>query len=268
MIIEAKEYEIHDNGGRPFIVKVYPDPRVEVYENNFKSDSSDDEDHYLIAEEPFFNQMVEKVFIGESPANDMREFSGGHGDDFLGNSFLLHTGDLEYVFIGSTVFSFQALSEIVKYVSPVGNSDSPYPYAVDDQNRAYLMIEKVIVQLTDNQVEQIPQFDPYGDWYYPRHQITTDLGRIPPRQPIIEDFHDIREFYIGNDQYTMTYRPLPEKDYNRIIGWNEGPVSVKKVDGTKKELSKGEYIEIMNDFGDQMDFQPLEIKELIHKRMW
>ena len=65
MIIEAKEYEIHDNGGSPFIVKVYPDSRVEVYENNFIPEYDD----CLIAEEPFFDQTVEKVFIGKSPLN-------------------------------------------------------------------------------------------------------------------------------------------------------------------------------------------------------
>nr|QBK85868.1 MAG: hypothetical protein LCMAC101_04630 [Marseillevirus LCMAC101] len=265
MIIESKEYEIHDNGGRPFIVKVYPDSRVEVYENNFKSDSEDDEDHYLMAEEPFFNQKVEKVFIGESPLNNMTEFSGGHGDNFLGNSFLLHTGDLEYVFIGESVFYFQALSEIVKYVSPVGNSDVSYPYAVDDQNRAYLMIEKVIVQLTDEEVSNIPMFDPYSDCYYSRHLMTTDHGCIPPREPIFI-FQDIKEYYVGDERYTMTYEPYPEKDYDRLMGWNEGNISILLIDGTKKELSKEEYVDIMLDFGDLLEFQPLE-REVIHKRM-
>lgn len=270
-MIEGKEYEIHDNYGRPFIVKVYLEPRIEVYETVSEYDSSDDEDdseedHYLKAEEPFFNQTVEKVFIGESPLNDTTEFSGCYGDDFLGNSFLLHMGDLEYIFIGEKVFSFQALSEITQYVSPIGNNDVPYPYAVDNQNRVYLVAENVIVQMTADQISNIPMFDPYSDCYYSQHLITADHGLYSSHDPA-PTFQDIKEFYIGNKSYTMTYEPYPENDYDRLIGMNKGPISVLLTNGTKKKLSKEEYVDLMVDFGDLSGFQPLE-KEIIHKRVW
>lgn len=257
IIVDPKEYKIHDNGGRPFLVKVYPDSRVEVYENN-ECDSDDDDCKCHIAEEPFFDQTVEKVFVGYDPNDHMDQ-------SFLGNSILLDMGDLEYVFIGQSVFSFQALSEITQYVSPVGNSDVPYPYAVDDQNRAYLTIEDVIVQLTDEEVANIPQFDPYNR-YYPEHKITADCRYNPPKEPLVI-FQDIKEYYVGDQVYTMTYSPHPERDYDRLMEWNEGNPSILLMDGTKKELFKEDYVDLMLDFGDLLGFQPLE-REAIHERMW
>ncbi len=195
------EYKIHDNGGRPFIVKISGN-RVKIYKNH---------DGEIVSTEPFFDEIAERVFVGESPKNEMTEFSAGHGDSFKGNSLLLCLCDidLEYVFIGQKVYSFRSLSEIVQYVSPVGNSNVPYPYAIDTENRAYLMIENVIVQLTEEEVQNIPEFDPYCDCYYPKHYMTKDMGRIPPQEPMIKDFCNIKEFYVGNDLYTMTYHPFP-----------------------------------------------------------
>nr|QBK85874.1 MAG: hypothetical protein LCMAC101_04690 [Marseillevirus LCMAC101] len=224
-------------------------------------------------DELFFDRIVEKVFVGESPKNKMTEFSGGYGDDFRGNSLLLHIcgdseGSLEYVFIGWKIYSFEALSEIVQYVSPVGNSDVPYPYAIDTKNRAYLLKENVIVQLTEKEVSNIPSFDPYNDCYYEKHLITRDISVRPPQEPIIKNFRNIEEFYIGDAMYTMDYDPFPEKDYDRLIRDIGSPLSVVLTDDTKEELSKKEYINMMDEFGKLMKFQPLKKKDIIHERLW
>ena len=49
MIIEPEKYEIHDNGGRPFIVKVFSNNQVQIFENNFISDveDSDEDSHWF-----------------------------------------------------------------------------------------------------------------------------------------------------------------------------------------------------------------------------
>ena len=44
------------------------------------------------------------------------------------------------------VFGFRALTEIIDFVSPVGNSSVPYPYAVDAEGRYYLVIEEMVLQ--------------------------------------------------------------------------------------------------------------------------
>jgi hypothetical protein len=57
-----------------------------------------------------------------------------------GNSILLRMGK-NYTFIGGGVTSFITQALIVKYESPIGNNDVPYPYAID-----YLMIEGIMIQ--------------------------------------------------------------------------------------------------------------------------
>ena len=68
--------------------------------------------------------------------------------------------DNEYVFIGSEFFSFQSLSEIHTFVSPVGNNDVPYPYAIDSNNNYYLLAENVVLTKMLK-----PDDNPY-DYYY------------------------------------------------------------------------------------------------------
>lgn len=102
-----------------------------------------------------------EIFLGKSLKNKMTEFSGGYGAWATGNSILLWIKDNQYVYIGESIFRFRSLSKIVKYLSPVGNSGVPYPYAIDYEGRYYLMIENVVV-------ENIPRGfkrDPY-DYYY------------------------------------------------------------------------------------------------------
>ena len=60
------------------------------------------------------------------------------------------SGD-KYIYIGSEIYSFTTgngkENAIVKYISPIGNNDVPYPYAISGKY-TYLMIEDVIL---DNQ---------------------------------------------------------------------------------------------------------------------
>ena len=85
---------------------------------------------WLHQEPPFLHEEVEcvsfsaeNVFVGQCPTR---------GSLHEGNSMLLHLEGLQYAFIGDMVFSFTAKSTITKFVSLVGNSDVPYPWAMDD----------------------------------------------------------------------------------------------------------------------------------------
>lgn len=132
------KYRTHDNGGSPFEVHI-KDQYVSVH----KAIYSDDDVSY--EKKPIYEINVKKAFVGKSVVNDMTKFSGGHGKRFDGNTILLHIKDNNYVYVGEQIYSFKSLSEIVKYISPVGNSDVPYPYAIDKENNVYLMISDVIL---------------------------------------------------------------------------------------------------------------------------
>lgn len=163
-----KHYFIHDNGGRAFVVFLFsPYPkkgergekrgekkRVNVYARDEKLYHYDV--NLLVCPELYTRQIldieVEEVFIGRSPKNKMTEYSGGYGPDFDGNSILLHVKDLEYIYIGSIIYSFTTRSHVTKYVSPVGNSDVSYPYVYDEDGNCYLMLEDVM--MTDFKLEK------------------------------------------------------------------------------------------------------------------
>lgn len=157
---KVKKYKIWDNGGTPFHVYV-SGTRVEIYKVHYDLDTdtqTQDTKPCLVFEH------VQQVFIGKSPLNAMTRFSGGYGRNLDGNSILLHLSGLTYVFIGWMIQQFQAIAPIVKYVSPVGNSSVPYPFAIDSEKRFYFMIENQYI----DQVPKEYQPDPY-DYLYGHH---------------------------------------------------------------------------------------------------
>lgn len=135
----AKDFLVHCNYGRPFLV--YVGEKTRIYKKSEKHYIEDDSesiqyDYYidLVAEyEPT------KIFIGKSPLNEGTEFSGSHGDSFDGNSILLEIGSKK-VFIGVEVYEFETKDKILEYYSPVGNNDVPYPFAIGEDN-VYFMCD-------------------------------------------------------------------------------------------------------------------------------
>lgn len=116
--------------------------------------------------------------------------SGGYGKEFDGNSILINTDRNNYVFIGSRIYSFQAKYEIVEYISPVGNNDVPYPYAIDKNKNIYLMEENII--LHNDKINKLDHShssldliqDPYR-YYYDNQETQYLLG--------------FKDYYIDNE---------------------------------------------------------------------
>jgi len=205
------------------------------------------------------DSKTNEVFIGRSPKNQMTIFSGGFGDRFDGNTILIQQNDLQYIYVGGSIFKFTALAQIVKYVSPVGNNLVPYPYAVDLLGNYYLMEERVVlnnVNLTDKKEYQ----DPY-DYYYTESLITADLGLVPRRKPTVDHFMDITDYFIGTDHYTFRYHPDPN-DYDDLVARMDSDISVQKVDGSVVNLSKSDYANIMLCYGKLKGFAPMKIEKL------
>jgi hypothetical protein len=112
-------YLVHDNGGRPFKVTVRGSD-VRVHRKVIDAGQGVYED------QPALKLKAKKVFIGSDKGR------------YRGNTILVQTGEESFVFIGESIFSFQAKNP-KKYVSPVGNSDVPYPYLVTEDS-IYLML--------------------------------------------------------------------------------------------------------------------------------
>lgn len=106
-------YLVHDNGARPFKVTVKGSD-VKVY----RKVPDDSPTNYESKSAMQFKAM--KVFVGSDKGKAR------------GNTILLQTGQKTFVFIGDSIFSFQA-TNAKKYFSRVGNSDVPYPYLETDE---------------------------------------------------------------------------------------------------------------------------------------
>lgn len=249
-------YETHDNGGRPF--------KVEIREDNTVCLQMRWEDDF---------DAPQRIFIGKSPVNNMTKFSGGHGPDFDGNSILLQMkrkpydlpNEFMYIYIGESVSSFKTTSPIVEYVSPVGNNDVPYPYAIDQEGMYYLITEGVIIEQVPKKYEK----DPY-EYYYRNKNLTADKACIPPKQPAVDLGY--KKFYIDNQTYTLTYTPFPNNNYRRLslMGKDDkgaGKLYLKMKDCEKKHfLSEKKYVQIMKKYGKRLGFKPLVFETLVARR--
>ena len=256
-------YFRHDNGGRPFKVIVEKNNDVyDVFVYKMAQEENEYEDNAILT---FKSDMV---FIGQSPLNKMTRYSGGHGAKFAGNTILLHLHDNIYVSIGWEIFSFETNSKITSYVSPVGNSDVPYPYATDEDGDIYLIINDVVIKNNTELANQMRYYDDPYTYYYDYSCITENIGTNPPKQPKTKYFKNIARYYIGEDEYTLRYYPYPEKDYDRLIPELGTEMYTINTTGKKKILTKEIYVDLMHSFALARFFGPIHNKTILQKRLW
>lgn len=181
----AKSYLIHDNGGRPFKVVIYKSTSNKQIVDIYKID--DILNNKLTYNTKIISYIPTKIFIGKSPKNEMTSFSAGYGPKFDGNSILLCLNDKtnEYVYIGEEIYSFKAKNTIKTYVSPVGNNDVPYPYAIDNSNNYYLMTENTIINMNNISDKKILN-DPYEYYYNNEVQKQLKLQTLKLKTKIIQ----------------------------------------------------------------------------------
>ena len=106
--------------------------------------------------------------------------------------------------------------------------------------------------------------NPY-DYYWEsgKSLITSDMGLNPPKEPYIKEFENIIKFYIDEQQYTLTYAPNPLEEFNRLIENFGNDLYVEKKDGIKYRLSKEDYCNLMEEFGNINGFRNILFYNLI-----
>ena len=130
--VKGKKYLIHDNGGRPFLVNINgKDVSIFKLPKGVEEDRDTSKSDYTELVKEY--KGVKKIFIGKSPKIEMTIFSAGYGKDFDGNSILVEISDKRYCLISDRIVEFTTKDNIVKFVSPVGNNDVPYPLAYGSQ---------------------------------------------------------------------------------------------------------------------------------------
>lgn len=228
-------YYTHYNGRRPFRVDIEDDGKVHVYkyENTLKQTFHPNE-----------------TFVGTSWEN-------------VPNSFLLHMGNLRYIYIGERIREFKSTVQITTYKSPIGNNDVPYPFAIDSNKNFYLIIEKVIVQHVPRGFE----YEPYR-WYYKMCKMTPELswnGRHPSVSvdDMMEwDRTNISEWHVGDEMFVLNYDPEPAEDYDRLLA--NAPdedkcmyIVTKESHPNKVKLTRENYIDLLTAYGEKQGFRPI-----------
>ena len=255
---KSKTYYTHDNGGRPFKV-VVDNKKIYVYKYKKYDEDTDttlySEKSIKYEKKNFFK--CKNIFIGKSPKNKTTIFSAGYGSKFTGNSILLQIAKNKYVFIGHIIFSFTSKSEIKKFVSPVGNSDVPYPYAIDIDGRYYLMIENIII----DKITNIKKYgnDPY-EYYYKNATLTN------VQNPSESNILNIKEFYIGDEPYNYGYKTNPISYFESLFVQSSGGMKIKYIDGNEELLTKKRYIQLNKKIGKHFGFSKLKTR-IIQKRL-
>ncbi len=154
-----KKYLIHDNGGRPFAVHTNSNKvnTLIIFNNSTKKQVAK------------YNNCS-KVWI----PNDISK-----NKQFVGNSILANLKNNRYLYIGSEIYEFKAANgdKIVKYVSNVGNSDVPYPYAIGSKY-VYIMLDKVYCAKNEFTKENFDADEVYSIYYNQKRSIIAGKMNI------------------------------------------------------------------------------------------
>jgi hypothetical protein len=253
-------FPIHDNGGRPFLVKVMSPSHVKVYQEVPNDDYDDNSpvQYKSILEYP----ALSKVMIGQSVRNAMTMRMSTTGARFTGNSILLEngqdaTGLFQYIMISRDIFTFTTKSRIVTFVSPVGNNDVPYPHAIDKSNKYYILWAHVIL----DHVQGTGEACDVSDYWCDVHR-TRDAMRIGP----------VETWY-----WTTVVDPADdEKEYNRLCTINnndddEGgektvePMFIKNAQGDWERVDLQRYKEIQTESRHRLGCCPLVTNVVINR---
>ena len=130
----AKTYMIHDNYSVPFIVDVTAS-KATVFKTTF-------EDNKEFKKAGVHKEIAYKqIWIGDNMLGGKYYPKKGV---YKGNSILIQAASGKYVYVGHKMmeFSLQPGDMVVKYNSPVGNNDVPYPSIVG-KDFIYFMWEVV-----------------------------------------------------------------------------------------------------------------------------
>lgn len=130
----AKTYMIHHNYSVPFIVDVFAG-KATVFKTSF-------EENKAFEKAGVFKEFAYKqIWIGDNMLGGKHYAKKGV---YKGNSILMEIAGGKYVYVGHTImeFSLQPGDTVVRYNSPVGNNDVPYPSIVG-KDFIYLMWEVV-----------------------------------------------------------------------------------------------------------------------------
>lgn len=168
-----KIYYIHDNGGRPLKV-VANSSGISIFEITCYDKDND---------EVIYGNLINKIkkFVGYWSGFDSSPYK------MHGNSILIELSKKKYMYIGPVVYTFNSESEIIDYISPVGNSDVPYPVAYDKDN-IYFMSEREYDRIDNFNIElKVANVKDIYSEFYDRYGSKMHTGKKMKKMKIINE---------------------------------------------------------------------------------
>jgi hypothetical protein len=132
---KATGYFTHDNGGRPFYVKIR-DGKVTVLRGLCDDKCASNKNvGYIYNKHVLTISSYKKVWIGENTG----KYSNKYEIKGKGNSILVHISGNRYVYIGDHIFEFTTSDTIKEFHGIVGNSDVIYAFAIGEANTYFFI---------------------------------------------------------------------------------------------------------------------------------
>jgi hypothetical protein len=162
--IKEQVYYTLGQGRKPYLVKI--NNNIEVYKLSSNHKYED-----LVLKIKFISYMLGKCIF--------KTCDHPYGE--LGNTILVKLKGTRYLYIGEIVYEFDIDEDILEYGSPIGNNDTPYPYA-RTTNKTILFIEKRII---NNDILSRYSFnekdkdndDPKDPYYYYYAKFENDIAK-------------------------------------------------------------------------------------------
>ena len=297
-------YYTHDIGRRPFRVEVMKDSKVVNVFDNIQVIKYEENKNY---NKKIYSTKYTNIWIGKTPKKNTYT-NTIHGilpfgqinitdKKVEGNSFLVETRNLEYVFIGRNIFSFTAIAPIKTYFSPEGATDNPYPFAIDSDGYIYLLMNNVIIHPNENTKDLFDKkYYPYSVYsviscisYVIKSQYKEELNNAILNL-MIEDDHKNEIVNVRNKKKITKKKKnklIKIELYGSDINYNSNPEqyyemlkSIKGINGEKYssylqtsdkkkiKISKKDYVNINNKWGEFFGLQKISgYKELVKRRM-
>jgi len=121
-----------------------------------------------------------------------------------------------YIYIGQCIYSFETKNKekIIKFVSPIGNNDVPYHYAIGENN-TYLLLEKIyivnsLLDLNDDIYQQ----------YYQYHYINIKLkGKIRGKKLSKNEKEKLLEELSNYEKIYNSAKKIKSKMISILLFW-------------------------------------------------
>jgi hypothetical protein len=189
------------------------------------------------------------VFIGESPMNELTKTFKTFGPEYNGSSILVQTDKGKYTYIGSEIYSFSSSSEIVKFVSPIGNNWVPYPWAEDFEGNFYLLLEKTFIKNKKEREIDLQTLDNPYTWFFSccnKKNCTNNY--------ILDCFGDWKSTIIKWNKKHINEKGKKtsiSKSERRSPHWNSDPYAL--FDFITKSNTRKIYFEVSTEFGKALE---------------